>query len=64
MPVVLMREWDNPKDPERKRKKLKFSSEVSKPYWKKLFKEKGIKSKYGTWSDNMGHMISWVEFEM
>ena len=63
MTVVLMREWDNPKDPERNRKRLKFSNEVSTPYWEKLFKEKGIKVKYGGWSDNTGHFISWVEFE-
>ena len=58
-----MSEWDNPKDPERNRKRLKFQSEVWKPYWDKLVKEKGIKFKSRSWSDNTGYIISWGEFE-
>ena len=63
MTVVLMREWDNPKDPERNRKRLKFGSEVMTPYWEKMVKEKDIKHKGSGWSDNTGHMIGWGEFE-
>ena len=63
MPVVLMGEWDNPKDEERNEKRLKFGREVATPYWEKLVEEKGIKVKGGVWSDNTGHMIGWREFE-
>jgi len=63
MPVVGIVEWDNPKDEERNKKRLKFGREVMMPYWEKLVKEKGIKAEGGAWSDNTGHMISWWEFE-
>ena len=63
MTVVLMGEWDNPKDLERNRKRLKYSNEVWRPYWEKLVKEKGIKFKSSSWSDNTGHIINWIEYE-
>ena len=63
MTVVQLVEWDNPKDPERHIKQLKYWSEVIGPYWDKLVKEKGIKVESTAWSDNTGHMINWNEFE-
>ena len=63
MTVVLMIEFDYPKDPERDSKRLKYGSEVIEPYWDKLVKEKGIKVESTGWSDNTGHIISWSKFE-
>ena len=63
MPVVLLIEWDNPKDEERNEKRLKYGREVLTPYWEKMKKEKDIKVESSDWSDNTGHMISWSKFE-
>ena len=63
MKVVVLWEWDNPKDEARDKKRREFGTEVLTPYWRKLVEEKGIKSKGDWWSDNTGHMVSWFEFE-
>jgi len=63
MPVVFMREWDNPKDEERNEKRRKYGREVWNPYWKKLVEEKGIKAKGSIWVDNTGHVVVWGEYE-
>ena len=63
MPVVMLSEYDNPQDEERNKRKRKFSSEVMRPHWEKLLKEKGIKVESSGWSDNTGHMVFWNVFE-
>ena len=63
MPVLLMMEWDHPKDMERLKKQFKFNSEVWGPYWQKLIEEKGIKVESSDWSDNTGHKVFLVKFE-
>ena len=60
--VVLLVEWDNPKDETRNKKRLKHGSEVGTPYYEKK-REEGIKWEMSGWSDNTGHMIGWHEFE-
>ena len=63
MPLVLLLEWDNPKDEERNEKRLKFANEVWTPYSQKLMKEKDVKVESSVWSDNTGHMVQWIKFE-
>ncbi len=43
MKVVLMYEYDLPKNEERNEKRLKHLYEVARPYWKNLIEEKDIK---------------------
>lgn len=62
MTVVLLWEWDNPKDEARNKKRLKFDREEGAPFWEKKRKE-GIKLKMTSWSDNTGHIVGWMEFE-
>ena len=63
MPVVLLVEWDNPKDEERNEKRHKYVREVVTPYTQQLRKEKDIKLESSDWSDNTGHIVDWTEFE-
>ena len=63
MSVVLLVEYDNPKDDERSKKMRKFGIEVMGPYWEKLVKEKDIKLEYSPWADNTGRTIRWIKFE-
>jgi len=60
--VVLLWEWDNPKDEERNKKRLKHGYEVVAPYLEKK-REEGIKYESSVWSDNTGHMVGWFEYE-
>jgi len=62
MPVVLLLEWDNPKDEARNEKRRKFE-EVITSYRKTLVEEKGIKLKFSGWADGTGHIVTWWEFE-
>lgn len=62
MKVVLLFEWDNPKDEARNKKRLKHGEEVGTPYFEKKRNE-GIKYEMSLWSDNTGHMVGWMEFE-
>ncbi len=63
MKVVIMCEYDHPKDEERNEKRLKFLNEVAQPYWKNLVKEKDIKLEPSAWTDNTGHAVEWHKFE-
>jgi len=62
MKVVLLVEWDNPKDEARDKKGIKFNEEFITPYWESV-EEKGIKITASVWSDNTGHMVGWYELE-
>jgi len=59
MVIVLFGEWDNPKDPERSQRYRDFSTKKGVPYWEKKVKE-GVAKTAGSWSDNTGHIISWI----
>ena len=63
VPVVLLIEWDNPRDEERNKKRLKHEWEVSDPHWIKMVKEKDIKVDSSIWAENTGHMYMWMKFE-
>jgi len=63
MPVVLLLEFDNPKDEARNAKRRKFEDEATRPYREKLVEEKGIKAKFSGWADCTGHIVVWWEFE-
>ena len=62
MVIVLFGEWDNPKDPERIQKYRDFSSKKGLAYWEKKVKE-GVVKTVSSWSDNTGHIISWIVLE-
>ena len=60
--VVLLVEWDNPKEEERLEKRYKFTREVTDPYWQEKMEE-GIVKDVSDWADNTGHRIKWIKFE-
>jgi hypothetical protein len=60
--VVLLIEWDNPRDEERLEKRYEFTREVTDPYWQRKVGE-GIVEGVSDWADNTGHRVKWVEFE-
>ena len=62
MKVVLLIEWDNPKEEERLEKRYSYTREETDPYWKGKIEE-GIIQKVSDWADNTGHRVKWVEFE-
>lgn len=62
MPVVLLVEWDNPKETERNKRHYKWGREVFRPYYEKRRKE-GVKWEASSWADGTGHIIAWHEFE-
>ena len=63
MRVVLLSEWDAPKDGEL----FKKSKELFKKFvehWVKISKEKSINPVYDKiFTDNTGHFSNWTEFE-
>jgi len=63
MPVVLLVEWDNPKDEERNEKRHKYVREVVEPYSNKLIHQNGIKVDSSDWADNTGHIVDWTIYE-
>jgi len=62
MPIGMLWEWDNPKDEERNKKRLKKSKEINE-YFYKIAKERDIKAKSGVWADGTGHVLMWGEYE-
>jgi len=63
MSVVLLIEWDNPKDTARNRKRLDLEEDNMKPRLEELIEEKGIGVKVSSWTDNTGHIIRWYKYE-
>ena len=63
MSVVLLVEWDNPKDTARNKKRLDLEEDHMKPHLEKLINEKGIRVKVSSWTDNTGHIIHWYKYE-
>jgi hypothetical protein len=58
--VLLFREWDNPKDEERRKKYTEIMRDTA---LRERFDKLGvIKSRKG-WADGTGHIISLMEFE-
>jgi len=63
--VVLMMEWDKPKEETRLREYRKTgprTMHVQDPWWQKKVKE-GIVKRAEGWADVTGHIIGWIEFE-
>lgn len=60
MAVVLMMEWDNPKEATRLKEYREATRDVS--LWDQRAKN-GIVKSFASWTDGSGHMIFWVEFE-
>jgi len=61
MKVVMLGEFNTPKEPERNKRRYQFADEVGKPYWDK--KDKEVKMKRSGWSNGSGVVIFWWEFE-
>jgi hypothetical protein len=68
--VVLMMEWDNPKEESRYRKFAEFigwRKGLAKKYKEyleimdKMTKESALK--FSNWADGTGHIINWLEFD-
>lgn len=63
MRVVLLNEWDTPKDGEHFKKSVELSKKWVH-YWMEISREKNIKPVYDKiFTDNTGHFSNWTEFE-
>jgi len=62
MPVVMMIEFTNPKEPERNKKRYDLEKKFFEPYLENKRKE-GVKWKAEDWTDGSGWYVAWFEFE-
>ena len=61
MKVVMMVEFNTPKELERNKKRYQFQDEHLRPYFTK--KDKEVKMNRSSWSDGSGTVIGWWKFE-
>ena len=62
MPVIMMYEWNNPKEPERRRKSYDIANKIFLPYYKNKQKE-GVKWKGEDYTDGTNTIVGIFEFE-
>jgi hypothetical protein len=62
MPVVMMIEFNNPKEPDRTKKKYDLEKKHFEPYYEEKVKS-GIKWKAEDYTDGSGWYVAWMEFE-
>jgi hypothetical protein len=60
--VILLWEYENPVDLQRRKDRYKFGDEKGRPFWEKKEKE-GLVVKRSSFSDNTRKMVSMWEFE-
>ena len=60
MEVLLFREWDNPKDEERRKKYAEITSDSD---LREHFEKLDVIKNWKGWADSTGHIISLWEFE-
>jgi hypothetical protein len=58
--VLLFREWDNPKDEERRKKYAELTNDTA---LRERFEKLGVIKSMKGWADGTGHIISLWEFE-
>lgn len=60
MEVLLFREWDNPKDEERRKQYTDMTRDTSR---RERFEKLGVIKSTRGWADGSGHIINMTEFE-